>query len=153
MLKTLEWISSYESGIIEQDNQHKHIIGIINGIYAYFQINLTHQIDIGKFNTIIDSLIEEYENHFKIEEAIMESLLYPHTEVHKKEHFKISLILDNFKKNIKKKQKIEVIQFLEFVNNWLFDHLNIDDLEFIKWYKLQDNGDKNGRNEEIEMRR
>jgi hemerythrin len=130
------WKDEYSVGIDSIDNQHKVLVSIIN--------NLHSAMLSAKANTILDKILKELidytKTHFDNEENLFAEYGYPesgeHRRIHKQFTDKIFDLYDDFK-NGKKMLSIELLNFLK---DWLINHINGTDKKYSKF--LTDKGVK-----------
>ena len=82
-----EWIPEIAIGNEVIDNEHKHLIKLLNTAYEAIDI------DNIAVTLILDELLEYTQYHFKHEEELMEELNYPYLEQHKSEHAEFCRII------------------------------------------------------------
>ena len=125
------------------DLQHIWLLYLINKldniIHHYkLQPNIIVQKDI---RDIIDSFAHYTQYHFSSEELLIRLDAYPNIEGHLKEH-------NNFIEQLRLYTQQESSQLLEYVSkiqkylqDWLVNHINIEDRKLISYYKKQINID------------
>ena len=131
----LEWNKDHETNIPKIDDQHKQLIELINSLYQAIYGSETK----GKLSEILKGLIEFADVHFKTEEDLFKKYKFPEAKEHITEHqsFKEKM-LDIQKKY--KKQEIEVsFELVDFLEDWLIDHLETMDQKYVKYFKKLDN--------------
>lgn len=110
------------------DAQHKYFIGIINQSYNFCEKNSKEE------QKILDDLVSYARIHFTTEEAYFERWNYPFKEEHIREHEKILLKVmkyyDYFSKG-----KGDCRDFLNFLRDWLENHLKVYDMKYAKYFK------------------
>lgn len=125
-----KWKDEYETGIEMADEQHKKLFEIGNRAYEL----LKNEFYTDKYNKIVE-IIEELRDyaqfHFKAEEQYMLKVGNKKFLSHKIEHDtfikKINEIdLDKIDNN----QEEHILSLLEFVYNWINDHILIRDREY-----------------------
>lgn len=114
-----EWNSSYETGIQIIDEQHKQLVEILSNLFESMRVGLGFkQIQ----HTIME--LKDYTiTHFSEEERYMKEINYPnyveHVEVHK-------YFIENVEDFAKKYENGEIaisLQILDFLKNWLVNHI------------------------------
>ncbi|KAB3534716.1 bacteriohemerythrin [Alkaliphilus pronyensis] len=133
------WNNSFETGIVEVDKQHFHLVSLLNELNE----EVVHQLQYDNYDKIMAVLLElkEYtEEHFSDEEGLMKDAMekindevklaefWSYFKNHKKEHFsfvvKIKAIFD---KDIDEQQEEISVELVAFLIDWLKNHiLNID---------------------------
>ena len=128
MKHLIEWDESLSMGIADIDAQHKHFIGIINQTYrAHLEKNKE------LMNETLNDLIEYARIHFSTEENYFEKWDYPYSEEHIKEHEKLLLKTLEFRDKFDS-GKCDCNKFLEFLKDWLENHLKTHDKKYSKYF-------------------
>jgi hemerythrin len=125
----LKWKQEFETGIVQIDEQHKHLFEIGNKAYLLLEDKLD------KYDEIV-AIIDELKNytiyHFTFEEEYMKSIGYRKYLSHKVEH-------DDFINKIKAVdlEKIDEGQdeylknLIGFVFDWITDHILGKDMGYV----------------------
>lgn len=125
------WEDEYSVNISEIDNQHKKIIELLNLLYQSFVDNKHNQI-IGK---IIDELEAFTEYHFKTEEKYFKELDPDLREKHYEEHQFFIKKLNKFKEESQKNNTALIFTIINFLNDWLTNHILIEDKKYSQLVK------------------
>lgn len=125
-----KWKDSYSCNIRQIDEQHKKLFELANKIYNI--VLLDDKYD--HFDEIVGTIrtLKEYTVfHFSYEEEVMRKYEYGDVDNHKIEHEafikKISSINEE---KIDEKQKSFLMDLLEFVVNWIENHILKSDLKY-----------------------
>jgi len=130
MAETITWTPSMSVGVVEIDNQHKEFIKIISDFYNAFEENKLKT----ELENTLKKLIEYADFHFKTEEAYFDKFDYEFKDEHKKEHEKIRQKALLFLERFKEEGADIVIEFMEFITDWLVDHLEEQDQKYVKCF-------------------
>jgi len=125
-MPVIEWSTSFELGIDEFDEHHKRLVYLLNMTYDGF----TLEADRDELEAVLDELIDYATYHFAAEEYWMKVNEYPGLSQHSGEHERFSkrvVEIQNDFHNGKINLSLEVLQFL---NNWLTDHILKTDAEY-----------------------
>lgn len=131
-LYMIEWKNDYSIGVADIDDQHKKLFEIANRAYSLLKNELiTDKYD--QIAVIFAELLDYTEYHFGFEENHMKSIGYKKFLSHK-------VIHDDFVervKNIDLKQVDEdqdkyLMDLLDFVANWISDHILVQDKSITK---------------------
>jgi hemerythrin len=122
---TIDWNDKLAIGNETIDDDHKHLIQLINA----------YELAVSKNNLKVLGLafasLEDYANeHFSREEKIMEAVHYPHRRSHREEHKK--LLQDVHKKHeelVKGSESVDVEGLSAFLRNWLIGHVIKEDMQ------------------------
>jgi len=113
------WTPQLSIGVDEIDEDHKKLIIILNMAIE----SMNHPENDGiEFANIFEKMSIYTQHHFHREEALMKACNYPHTDNHKSVH---ALLIKeiNHKNKIFKKGKLSAEDLVEFLLNWLIDHI------------------------------
>ncbi|WP_090087571.1 bacteriohemerythrin [Clostridium uliginosum] len=118
-----EMKEEYKTGIEFIDEQHKMLFDIADRTYML----LKNEYTLDKYDKVV-ALIEELQDytafHFKAEEAYMESINYKKMFTQKIEHEAfIKKLNDVDLKSIDENQDDYIISILQFLNDWLTEHI------------------------------
>ena len=125
-----QWKDSFSLHHETIDAQHKELFRLANFV---------ENIDPRTITKIeLSNLFKEFFNymseHFKEEEAYMESIEYPLLEPHRKLH---QDIIDTISNTLKEKKSVQELQqaMKDASHKWLVDHILNNDLKIEKWAK------------------
>lgn len=125
----ITWNDSYSVGVVLIDNQHKRLINIIN--------ELSDAMGAGKgkdvLGKVLQELIQYVNTHFKTEEDYMVKYSYPEYEAHRYEHEKLTDEIKRFYEDFNAGRALLTIQIMNFLRNWLMDHIVVKDKKFGKF--------------------
>ncbi len=120
----IEWTDKLSIGNEMIDNDHKHLIKLIN---AYEMV-----ISQKKFEMLapaFDSL-ETYANeHFVREEMLMDAVHYPHRRSHRDAHNELLKSVREKHRDIDAHKNIDIDELSEFLRAWLLDHVIKEDMQ------------------------
>lgn len=119
----IQWKDDYRIGIQQIDEQHEKLFEIANRAYDI----LTKQIVVNKYDKVIDVIEElrEYTSyHFKTEEDYMLKIGYKRFLSQKVAHDEfIKKIYEVKLDNISDNEDKYLLDILEFVVNWISEHI------------------------------
>jgi len=81
-MNLLEWKPEYSVGIASMDDEHREMIGMINGVYA----RLGKAPDEEIIENCLEEIFTTISAHFALEERIMREAGYEEYEDHKEDH-------------------------------------------------------------------
>lgn len=113
------WREAFDTGYVRVDNQHKHLVYLINELYKSLGAKNRDQ----QMRHFFLELFEYTVNHFSMEEMLMREFNYPNYMEHKNEHAQFIIQIKDFKEGYitgKKNINLEVLQFLK---EWLLKHI------------------------------
>lgn len=118
-----EMKEEYKIGVEHIDEQHKKLFELADKAYKL----LKDDFSIDKYDKIVELLreLKEYTIfHFKSEEEYMESIGYKRLFTQKIEHDNFIKALENVDYNaIDAKQDESLVKILNFLNDWLIEHI------------------------------
>lgn len=117
------WNDSYSVGIIKIDTQHKRLFQLIDDLNNAMAEGKGKEI-MGK---VLNELVLYINTHFKSEEALMTEYGYPDYEFHKSEHEKYTQDVQKFHADYLAGKSVLSVQIMNFLRNWLVDHIAIKD--------------------------
>ena len=126
----IKWEDKYSVGISMIDEEHRKIIDIINK--ANYTMRHNRQEDISRILTemTVYALV-----HFKTEETHMLNFKYNDYKSHKDEHISFSNMISNYTKRLMGGEHKIIDEMLEYLKQWLFDHIQGTDKEFVTCFK------------------
>lgn len=127
-MSLFKWDESYSVKNKEIDNQHKKLGEIINELYDAMHEGNSRQ----ELCSIFRSLIENTRTHFSFEEKFMENLNFENLSEHKKEHIRLEQKAKEYYYLYESKRIALTIEFMEFLLDWLLEHIISEDKEYAK---------------------
>ena len=130
----MEWAPKYDLGLEIIDQQHEHIIDILNRLHISVCLGkqdekLTPKI----FSDLLDYTIE----HFLSEEKLQKSTHYPGLALHQQQHKNFILATTTLGKQ---HGPMDLIPVLDFFKGWFIDHTQGSDRLFVNYLqKLKSN--------------
>ena len=113
----INWQSTYELGIKEFDEHHKHLTSLLNKLYDDF----THGANREALGKVLDELVDYTSYHFVAEEYWMLKYNYPGFSWHLKEHNELKDKVDQFKVDYSMGNEEISLDLLMFLMNWFPD--------------------------------
>lgn len=118
----IEWSENMSVGVAEVDFDHQILLTLLKRCQQLIAANGSEQ----KFEALLHELLEYTQYHFKREEMYMEACQYPfldnHRNVHQMLTKKVYAYLDKLKLG-----ELHPKMLLEFMRNWLIDHIMVMD--------------------------
>jgi len=122
----LDWRNDYSVGIASIDEQHKKLVGLLNDLFDSMSSGKGKEA----LNTVLTSLIQYTQYHFKTEEDLMKLHRYPEYEEHKQKHDKLAEHVVNLKKQFSAGQITSPVQITNFLKDWLSKHIMGTDMKY-----------------------
>jgi len=117
------WKKSYEIGLTEIDTQHRNLVGIINELSDA----MMNQKGYTVVPHILEKLVDYIQFHFTTEEEIMRDTKYPALDEHCHEHLAMTTKVIGFKRACAKNHEINIVEVLNFLCDWLKEHIAVSD--------------------------
>jgi len=129
----INWEKKFETGISRIDKQHKQLVVIINKLHE----NVIIQKDGSLVNDLLMDLKIYTIDHFSTEEKMMKKYNYSGEDEHIKEHQKFINKISEYLYDVNSSPLNQGNQLIEFLNNWIGNHILIHDLEYVTHFKKQ----------------
>lgn len=123
------WSSQYEIGIKEIDEQHKQLVEIISDLFEAMRVGLGYK----QVEPTIVKLKDYTIYHFSEEEKLMERINYPKLEAHKEAHKYFVETISEFEQRYKDGEVALTLSILEFLKNWLINHIGNVDKDIVNY--------------------
>lgn len=130
MAKLFEWISEYDVGIVEIDEQHLMLVELLNELDEAIRNHRGSKAVRG----ILGELLEYTRNHFSLEERLMLETGYPAYAEHCEYHAKFVNQVAELQNKVDKGEGAITFELLHFLRVWLVRHICGVDKEFANWY-------------------
>ena len=128
------WKKEYDTGIVLIDRQHRNLIDIINNLNEAYKEKKEKEV----LRETILKLVDYTKNHFGYEEKHMAQSLYNKLEKHKEQHAVFINKMIDILTHLKKENYANLTNdILEFLQNWMMNHILHDDKEYGKYYKCK----------------
>ncbi|WP_446899586.1 bacteriohemerythrin [Clostridium sp. LBM24168] len=132
-----EWKDKYSCGIKRIDDEHKRLFEIGQSIY-----DLVKDEDNLYTNEMLDEILDNIDNlrdytvyHFEDEERLMQLYDYPGYRSQKLVHDKFIDTIENLDlESIEENPKEEVLKLLNFIYNWISEHILGMDLKLRDYF-------------------
>ncbi|MDH4129145.1 MAG: bacteriohemerythrin [Spirochaetota bacterium] len=125
------WNDSLNINIDIVDNQHKKLIDYINKLHANMKMGRAFKV----MSKIIEGLVDYTVTHFTSEEKLMLDNKYPNYKDHKSQHVKFVEQMTEFKGKFFKKEVGLTPEVLDFLQDWLVNHIKGSDKLFGSYLK------------------
>jgi len=137
----MEWHESYNIGVENVDQQHQELFRMVTNLQeSLSKPNLNKEI----ISTLI-FLAKYTQQHFSDEEALMAGIDYPEVERQKSLHRQMIKKVNDAIGGIKQRKPIDVFSFVDFLIDWLLNHIRQEDKkigEYISQMQLVEKKDK-----------
>jgi hemerythrin-like metal-binding protein len=124
---------SLKVGIAEIDQQHGKFIDYINATWDALERGDSREEFLHILNQLLDYAIE----HFSSEEALMREYDFPGYDAHKAVHSDTAADLFDFDVRLLANDPIESRAFVEFLTQWLKNHILVTDRQLAAFLKAR----------------
>lgn len=126
----INWNENLSVKIESIDNQHKHLIGLINSFYE----SLNTKDEKEKTLELIRSLKAYTLTHFTLEERLMKQTEYPFYKYHKEQHDIFIATVSDFEDRFQNDKLLLTIEITKFLKNWVSDHIMYTDKRYSDFF-------------------
>lgn len=126
----MKWQDSYNLKIKKIDMQHQRLVDLINGLHAAMKTSQNTE----KVGKTLDSLVDYTTKHFSYEENLMTRYDYPDYPDHKVLHENLVKKVLSFKRRIENKEAFVSMELMEFLKEWLIDHILGTDKKYAPFF-------------------
>lgn len=130
----LNWSKEYEFGLKEIDEQHKQLVQTLNEVYQLLLAGKSGD----DLKPSMDGIIAFANLHFSTEEKYFDQFHYEGKVEHKIEHEKLKQKIAYYYQQIITEKKDLAFELLDFLEDWLVEHLAQMDKKYVQCFK--DNG-------------
>ena len=131
--KTISWDPSYSVGITVLDDDHKHLIHLINQLESASNYYTGSEFEEKALQEVVD--YTKY--HFEREEKLMKDNNYPDFENHSKTHMKMIIKVNQVVEDYKNNPNYAINDTVKFLRDWLINHICKTDREYIEFFKTK----------------
>lgn len=124
----IEWSQAYETGIPEIDDQHRHLVEIVNTFEGAVRKNKATRIT----QEILRDLIGYTQEHFAFEEKCMAEAGYPGLQRHRALHRQLMQKVERFQYEFGTEGRWISRNLQEFLRYWLLSHIQTEDMAFAR---------------------
>ncbi len=126
----INWEESLSVKVLEIDNQHKKLVGLINALHDAMKERKANEALGG----IIEELVNYAINHFRTEEDYFDRLGYLKASAHKKEHKDFVNRVAAFKDDFARNKIMLSMEIMEFLKGWLINHIKKIDMAYSDFF-------------------
>jgi hemerythrin-like metal-binding protein len=127
----VEWSDEFSVGVEEIDNEHKTLLKLLNGLHRAVEAG-GGQEALGK---VLEGLIRYVSYHFSHEEEMFVRTKYPGYIRHRQQHQALTTTVAEIYTEFQSGADATLPkQVLEFLKNWLYDHILESDRAFGNYF-------------------
>lgn len=118
-----EWTAAISVGNEQVDDDHKHLISLINTLFDAISAGQSNQV----LGEILDQLLGYTESHFLREEVLMQKIGYDGYEEHKAAHDELMNRVRELQAQYAAGLVVSPMNVFGFLGDWLFKHIKACD--------------------------
>jgi methyl-accepting chemotaxis protein len=127
----LRWSPTLSVGLDCIDDQHKVLVDLINELYQQMNAGAAEAAT----GRILTKLVDYTKTHFTFEEDLFARHGYDGMDGHVKTHNKLVAQLVDFQNQFKTGKKDISIELMEFLKDWLVDHIKKADTKYVPFLR------------------
>lgn len=120
----LEWQEKYNIKVPAIDEQHQAIFAMINNLFESLEKGVYNSQNVG---SVLIPIAECIKYHFQIEEKMMMEINFQEYHYHKTLHERLTEQVMAFIIKLKKNEKVDINEFLNFIKDWFLAHIPEED--------------------------
>lgn len=132
----MEWDASFNTGIVEIDNQHRQLVDMLNRLNGA----MAHGEGASVLGNIFDELKAYTISHFGTEEKLFDETGYPGAEQHKQIHANLLEKVIELESDFKSGRVTMSREILMLLKDWLQNHIKGVDMEYVDHLKANASG-------------
>ncbi len=121
------WNDAYSVGVAQIDAQHKHLVGMINGLIEV----MSRGSRPDELQALLDDLMTYARSHFDFEERLMARAAYAGLATHREKHAAMKAEVERLTAGATGTSAVIPIKLMTFLKNWLIKHINGTDKDYI----------------------
>ena len=125
-MSQIDWKPEYDTGVATVDEQHRHLVDIINR----FEDALLRGKGSRQMNEILNDLVGYTQEHFASEERLMQEAEYPQLALHQGQHRQLLQKIERFQFEFNRQGRRITADVHDFLFYWLITHILRDDKAF-----------------------
>jgi hemerythrin-like metal-binding protein len=125
----LKWQDEYSVGVKEIDDQHQHLLSIINTLI----IDQQEKYDVNKLSEVVASMIHHSYVHFATEERYLVQADFPDFKQHVLEHISFIMKTLELSLNVKDGAPDSRQELLKYIKSWYSSHVLGLDRQYIPY--------------------
>ncbi|MGA7826620.1 MAG: bacteriohemerythrin [Geobacteraceae bacterium] len=128
----IDWTEEFSVNVREIDAHHKKLLDYINILHQSLLDNKGAEAQ----KITVNGMVDYTDFHFTAEEKLMLRHNYPQYQKHKLEHGKFTEMALDLQQRTNDAGFVLTLEILNFLKNWLQDHILIRDKEFSRHFNL-----------------
>lgn len=126
----VRWNDSLSVKVGQFDSQHKKLFDMINDLHEAMKSGRSNDL----LSSLLDGLYSYTRTHFTLEEKYFEQYSYPEKESQARQHRHFEAKILEFKKKLEQKKLGLSIEVMNFLSDWLVNHIQIHDKKYSEFF-------------------
>ena len=122
----MQWSPEYSVHVMHLDAQHKHLVGMINGLVEVMKRGTKAE----ELDALLQDLVEYTHYHFETEEKLMERAGFAGLAAHREKHAAMRAEVLRLKSAAGITTAASAMQLMTFLKAWLVKHINGTDKQY-----------------------
>ena len=123
----IQWRDDYSVNVLQLDAQHKHLVGMINGLAEIMERGSKPE----DMTALLEDLIAYTSYHFATEEKMMERAGYIGLAEHRRKHAAMKAEVMRFNSASAFSNATTPMKLMTFLKTWLIKHINVTDKLYV----------------------
>jgi hemerythrin len=123
----MTWSDDYSVHIVQLDAQHKHLVGMINGLVEVMKRGCQDD----ELAALLEDLLDYTRYHFESEEKTMARANYPDLAEHRAKHAAMRAEVERLLAGARSGNTTTAMKLMAFLKNWLIKHINGTDKMYV----------------------
>ncbi len=132
-MSLITWSKSLSVNVKEIDKEHKRLVFLLNTLHEAMSERRGRAI----VGTVVRGLVKYADTHFQTEEKYFDQFDFPQAQEHKEEHAAFVKNVLHFKEEYDAGRKEITVEVLNFLSNWLRNHIQGTDQKYSKFFNDQ----------------
>lgn len=125
------WTAEFSVGVEEIDNDHKRLLALLNELHDAVEAGAAWEV----LDKVLDGLMLYVNYHFAHEESLFARTDYPGYDRHRRQHQALTVTVKEIYEDFHEASSGTLPQqVLEFLKNWLYEHIMGSDRAFGVYY-------------------
>ncbi len=123
----IDWTDDFKTGITKMDDQHRHLVDIVNKFDDAAKRGKGSRIMTEILNELIGYTVE----HFSAEEKLMEDSQYTKLKQHRSQHRQLLQRVERLQFEFDQQGKRITVEVRDFLKYWLINHILKEDKAYV----------------------
>lgn len=119
-MEFMQWSPEYSVQVVQLDAQHKHLVGMINGLVEV----MSRGCNPDELDALLQDLVEYTHYHFETEEKLMARAGFAGLAAHREKHAAMRAEVQRLKSAAATSTTTSAMKLMSFLKEWLVKHIN-----------------------------